>query len=328
MNSRGSNSSTSLSELDDDWIEKFSLCGDPKSNNRSDCYRIELSPDIASTSKTCADELGNLQIKLKPSEQLVTTVTERGKYILPFMLIQDEKVHDELTTVRGKKRRRKALKSVVFSSVTQEQPVTNHTREIVGETAVNQQETEIKTAKEYGVRRQPICCPISDCQELVSPGFYASHLRVDHSQVICCQLRPGQTDNFFLDPSVNQYGVIRCNVTIFLTDKLRDFGFGKCQNQLPILFLSTKLPWEEQVPELRGQYMYWFTGIASESLDTEYTLAIGSHQRQRGLVYSLAHPQSVEAVYQSGAGVIISQTQIDQQLRPKDSLLPVRLSFV
>lgn len=76
------------------------------------------------------------------------------------------------------------------------------------------------------------------------------------------------------------------------------------------------------------QYMLWFTGIASERLNTEYKLCIGSHKRKRGFIHSLGQPQTIKTIYQSGAAVIISQVQLERLLRPEDNLLSLTLSLI
>ncbi|XP_065080792.1 uncharacterized protein LOC135703470 [Ochlerotatus camptorhynchus] len=194
----------------------------------------------------------------------------------------------------------------------------------------------MKSAKELKIDRTPFQCPISTCGDFVCAAFFSSHLKVEHSGKLMEGIVPGQPHHILVDPKLNITGKRHCNIVYYMVTKLRDFGISEFKNTVPVLLMSSKFRFTEMevgpqshlsrpVSAAQHHYIFWITGIASESLKIQYSLDIGSNQRQSGWILPLGLSHDLHSVYQSGTGMIISQSRVDQLTRRNDKLLEMRL---
>ncbi|XP_058463618.1 uncharacterized protein LOC131437944 [Malaya genurostris] len=350
--------STSLSEVEDEWSEKINSLLDISSFSLKDTNSIKpFSATVQRGFSRCRsfshDHVTGSEIKPKQPSKLVTCTAGGKVFILPFEILDDggdekefssEDRHqwadeptdnslDTETVMRNMNRCGDYSFAKTDKSQLGKEADKNLTVQPVGQPNGNiVKREEVKSAKFLKVSKRPVHCPISECRELVCAAFFSTHLKADHFQMLRGKLDPGQTYSILVDPVIEEYGVCRCNVAYYLGGKLRDFGSSEFKDYLPVLLMSTKFKFndsevDESEQDGGQQYLFWLTGIVSEHLKIEYTLTVGSHKSQSGFIYPLGQPQEIASIFESGAGLIISQQQISRLLSSEDNLLQLGVTL-
>ncbi|XP_062549986.1 uncharacterized protein LOC134214680 [Armigeres subalbatus] len=196
----------------------------------------------------------------------------------------------------------------------------------------------VSSAKVLKLDRTPFQCPISKCGDFVSATFYSSHLKVEHSDLTLGGLHPGEERTILVNLKLNVHGSNHCNAVYYLHSKLRDFGQSEFRNLVPVLLMSSKFQLIDLKRDARhGQhvkrssqasksyYVFWFTGIVSESMKIHYSLEIGARQWNHGWIYPLSGHQDLKSVFWSGAGLMFSQKWINKFITRQDKFLEMRL---
>lgn len=354
-------SSSSLSELEDDWVQTKV----PIRKRRPSSYSRQRILEENAEQRRSPSPVKKLPEKLDqnnptPGRELVTACLRGTNFVLPFEFVE-KCLQEKLISsskgcypTEGHKRldaqHQHDIVSLFFTPVGQESILQR--KNLCGDFSVvkckeleqkpdakyigsGSETLSMKSAKELKIDRTPFRCPISSCGDFLCVAFLSTHLMVEHSGVLKEGIDSGQPRSLLVDPKLNVSGKNHCNVVYYMATKLRDFGISEFKNAVPVLLMSSKFRFTDLQVDTQCEmsrpagaqhhYMYWITGITSESLKIQYSLEIGDHERQSGWILPLGLSHDLRNVYRSGTGIIISQSRVDQLTRRKDKLLEMRL---